>query len=131
MGGRAILCVDDEAIQNLSLKRELERTFGDRFIVETANNAENALGVLKDLVADGIEPFLLITDWLMPGMRGDELISKARAIHPGMFTIMITGQADEDTKRFCNMGTGVLGILDKPWRRSELVALIERTSRKD
>ncbi len=125
MRERAILCVDDEAIQLLALKRELQRSFGSRFIVETALDAKEALAVLDALAADGIELFMLITDWLMQGLRGDELIFEARTRFPRMQSILITGQADEEAKRRCVEAGGVLKILGKPWKREELFAAIE------
>ena len=125
MSARAILCVDDEAIQLLALKRELVRAFARRYVVETASDAAKALSLMASLEAEGATTFLLITDWLMPGMRGDELIRRAREIYPGLRAIMITGQADEEAKRRCLETEGVLGIFDKPWDRAALLAMIE------
>jgi len=124
----AILCVDDEAIQLLALKRELVRAFARRFVVETASDAERALRLLASLEAEGASTFLLITDWLMPGMKGDELIRQARSRYPGLRAIMITGQADEEAKRRCLETEGVLGIFDKPWDRAALLAMVESSA---
>jgi CheY-like chemotaxis protein len=124
-GERAIVCVDDEAIQLLALKRELGIRFGKRYLIEVAADGERALDLLEGLSAEGIDVPFLITDWLMPGIRGDELIKLARARFPRVRAIMITGQADEEAKRRCVEEGGVLGILGKPWRRDDLIATIE------
>ena len=124
MSPRAIICVDDEAIQLLALKREIQRALGSRFLVETALDAAEALSLLDALVADGIEIFMLVTDWLMPGMRGDELVITARKKIPGLRSIVITGQADEEAMRRCVEEGGALRIFGKPWKREELLATI-------
>ncbi len=128
MSALAILCVDDEAIQLLALKRELVRAFARRFVVETAPDADKALNLMASLEADGASTFLLITDWLMPGMKGDELIRQARTRYPSLRAIMITGQADEEAKRRCLETEGVLGIFDKPWDRAALLSMVERSA---
>lgn len=125
MSPKAIVCVDDEIIQLLALKRELERAFGPRYVIESATDAGRALSLLDSLSADGQEVFLLITDWLMPGIKGDELILSARAKHPDLRSIMITGQADEEAKRRCVEAGGVLRIFGKPWNREALISTIE------
>jgi CheY-like chemotaxis protein len=125
MSERAIVCVDDEAIQLLALKREIQRAFGQRYIVETALDAEQALATLDSLADDGVEIFMIITDWLMPGIRGDELILSARAKFPGLRSILMTGQVDEEAKRRCVEAGGVIKILGKPWKKEELFAAIE------
>ena len=43
----AILCVDDEAIILTSLKEQLRRRFGERYLYETAWEAENNQNINK------------------------------------------------------------------------------------
>jgi CheY-like chemotaxis protein len=82
MTEQAILCVDDEAIIVLAIKQELKTHFRERFIYETALNAEEALTIIDELTADGVSLILVISDWLMPGMKGDEFLSVVKRNHP-------------------------------------------------
>lgn len=121
---RAILCVDDEALIVLSLKQELSEYFGERFIYEGAMSADEALEVIDELVAEGVVVILIITDWLMPGLKGDELLLLVRERYPDIKSIMITGQADNDAiERAINQAC-VNAVLRKPWSREGLIGAI-------
>ena len=122
---RAILCVDDEALIVLSLKQELRSHYGDRFIYETALNAEAALAAIGDLKAEGVGGIALITDWLMPGLKGDALITLAHDRYPDIFAVVITGHADVESLDRLRSGGGLVAVLMKPWSRNELIAAVE------
>lgn len=121
----AIVCVDDEAIIVLSLKQELRSHFGDRFIYETALNAESAMRTIADLQDEGVRGIALITDWLMPGIKGDVLIERVRERNPDIYAVIITGHADVESLDRLRSGGGLSAVLMKPWRRSELIAAVE------
>ncbi len=124
MEKKAILCVDDEAIVVLSLKQELTSCFGDRFIYEGAMNAGEAMEIIDELVGEGIVVILIITDWLMPGIKGDEFLVKVRERHPGIKSIMITGQADDAAIERAKRLAGVSAVLRKPWSKDGLIGVI-------
>jgi CheY-like chemotaxis protein len=77
-----VLVVDDDLAMVSFIARAL-----DGYRVSTAGDAKEALAVL--LSADPID--LLITDYLMPGMTGDELVQSARASTPRLQVLVITG----------------------------------------
>jgi CheY-like chemotaxis protein len=125
MNKKAIMCVDDEVIILLSLKQELANYFGSRFIYESAMDALTAMKIIDELVADGVDVILIITDWLMPGLKGDEFLIKVRERHPTIKSIMITGQADEAAIRRAKTEAGVSEVLRKPWSREGLFGAIK------
>jgi CheY-like chemotaxis protein len=125
MSERAILCVDDEAIILLALKNELRRAFGGRFVYETALRADSGLEALDRLSSQGVEVVLVISDWLMPGVKGDEFLSIVRGRFPDTKAIMITGQADEDVIRESVASGLCVAVLRKPWKAAELVRAVE------
>lgn len=122
---RAILCVDDEAIILIALRQELKAVFGAAFIYETALDAYGGFRVIDELVEDGIEVVLIISDWLMPGMRGDEFLARVARTHPSIKAIMITGQADPEAMDRVGSSPNVLAVLRKPWRSEQLVDVIK------
>ena len=71
MSSAAILCVDDEIVILDSLKEQLKRYFGDRYIYEIAESAEEAWEVIEELHEDEIKILIIVSDWLMPGIKGD------------------------------------------------------------
>src|SRR5206468_9283543 len=81
---RTILCVDDNE-QSLSIRKVMLETRGYRVVCCTT--AEEALGVFKN---GGID--LVLSDVLMPGMDGTELISRIKSIAPTVPTILFSGK---------------------------------------
>ena len=67
MSESAILCVDDEVVILDSLKEQLKRQFGDRFIYEVAQSADEAWEVIEELHEDDIKVSELnqILRWLL------------------------------------------------------------------
>jgi len=126
MDGKAILCVDDEVIILLSMIQELKKVFGNRFIYEQAMDASSALKTIDELAADGVKVILIISDWLMPGIRGDEFLEIVNERHPEIKAIMITGHADQEAIERVRRNRTVLAVLGKPWESVELAEIIRR-----
>ncbi len=124
MVDKAILCVDDEAILLMALTYELRKNFGDTFIYEKAINADEAFGIIEDIKKEGIPLIMIISDWLMPGIKGDEFLEIIHEKYPEIKAIMITGHADLESLEKVKANQSVIGILKKPWDALELKNLI-------
>ena len=85
--GEAVLVVDDEAGVRRLIRRALERI---GYEVVDAADGPAALAALDG----GLAPHLLLTDVVMPGMRGPELAAAFRARHPGRPVLFMSGYAD-------------------------------------
>lgn len=114
-GERAILIVDDEAIILMAMRQELRLALGPGFRFELALSADEALKALDALTEEGVSVALVITDWLMPGIRGDELIVRIRSDHPGVNTIIVSGQTDGDALQALEKAGALDAFLVKPW----------------
>jgi CheY-like chemotaxis protein len=121
----AILCVDDDKLVLDSLRIQLNRHFKDRYLLEFAQDAMEGLEVIDHLSKVGIQTILVISDWMMPGMYGDEFLHWIKERYPRMNTMILTGQADD--KRLAQLQElGVTNcILTKPWSEAELVGRID------
>ncbi|MEZ5672839.1 MAG: response regulator [Thiotrichaceae bacterium] len=119
-----ILCVDDEVVILDSLKMQLKREFGDNYFYEMAENADEALEILDELEQDEVNILLLVSDWLMPGMRGDEFLIQVHQKFPKTIKIMLTGQADEDAIDRAINEANLFRCLCKPWNGQELIETI-------
>ena len=83
---KRILVVDDEPSVCQSLRVLLTR---DGYAVQTAWSGAEALTILTQEPQD-----LVITDFTMSGMKGDELARLIRARWPGTGIVLLTGSAD-------------------------------------
>jgi len=124
MNTQAILCVDDEAILLMALRQELRSALRDSFIYEVALSAEDALETIERLGREGITLALIITDWLMPGMDGEQLLEIVHERYPATKSILITGHADDNALRRIIADKRNLGVLRKPWSSRQLCSLI-------
>ncbi len=121
----AILCVDDEPIILISLKQELKKKLGNKFSYETAMNADEALEIIEELVGNGVNLILILSDWLMPGIKGDEFLIMVHKKYPGIKSILITGHADEKAIERVKKEAGTYTVLSKPWNPTELMEAVE------
>lgn len=108
--GTALL-VDDEDLVRMSTAHMLSDL---GFDVVEASSGEGALSML----AAGLDPQLLVTDHLMPGMTGAQLVEAVRTDRPSLKALIVSGYAEAE---------GIdpaLPRLTKPFRRDELSAML-------
>ena len=117
----AILCVDDEKIVLDSLQEQLENTFGDKFQYEIAESVDEAWEVIEDLVSDEYEMVLVISDWLMPRIKGDTFLIDVHRKFPSAVTIMLTGQADPEAVQNAMDNANLYAYIKKPWKEQDLI----------
>ncbi len=124
MSSKAILCVDDEAIILETLKEQLKRRLGQNYLYEGASDASEAWEVLEDLVAENVEVLIIVSDWLMPGMKGDEFLTQVHQKYPKIVTVLLTGQADQAAIDRAQKSANLYRCLHKPWSEEELANTI-------
>ena len=106
-----MLVVDDEA-ENTDF---LRRLFRADFVVQVAASGDEALGLLSKENFD-----VIITDQMMPGMTGVELLSRAVALAPEAVRILVTGFPDLDAAVSSVNEGRAFRFLTKPLDRKEL-----------
>jgi DNA-binding NtrC family response regulator len=129
MSNSAILCVDDEVMILESLKEQLQRNFGDRYLYEVAEGVDEAWTVIRELYDEGIRILVIVSDWLMPGVKGDDFLIAVHGRYPDIITVMLTGQADEAAIQRVRVEANLHACLRKPWNEAELVHTIETALR--
>jgi CheY-like chemotaxis protein len=120
MTNKTILLVDDESILLMALRQSLRLHFGSSYRYETSLCGEEALERIGALTEEGAEIALVISDWLMPGMKGDELLARVHARHPSIKLIMLTGHADESDMEKLAAEVNIAAFIRKPWSSKEL-----------
>jgi len=122
---RIVLCVDDEAILLMAAKHALRSRLGDEYRYETALSAESALELIDECILDGHRVEAVVSDWLMPGMRGDEFLRKVRERHPSICLILLTGYADRSAVQILERDIGLAAIFQKPCSMAALAGVIK------
>ena len=120
-----ILSLEDEAVVRDALERDLEQ-FWDKIRLEVAEDVDDAWTVIDEIVEDGDELALVLSDHRLPGKSGvdflvelmkDERFAATR-------TVLVTGQADQaDTIRAVNEA-GLDHYIAKPWRAARLQEVV-------
>ncbi len=112
MSSHKILIVEDEEFVRKALERLLRR---DGYTVLSAPSAEEALKLLREEEVD-----LVISDHLMPGMKGLEFLEVVRQRLPETLRIVLTGYAETNLViEAINKGE-VYRFLTKPWNDDDL-----------
>jgi len=113
---KPILIVDDEPQILTVLKRTLEAA---GMATEGASSAGEALSLVR------LRAFsLLLTDQVMPGMMGIDLIHRARSVRPEMTCLLMSGHPDAAEKMAEIVDAQIFRFVQKPWRREELLATV-------
>lgn len=118
---KVILCIDDEPIVLDALKEQIQQGFKGDYSVETAEGGEEALEIVDDLINEEAEIQIVIADFIMPGMKGDILLSKIHAKLPDVKTILLTGQASIEGVSNAVNNANLYRFISKPWERDDLI----------
>ncbi|WP_141734271.1 response regulator [Oligoflexus tunisiensis] len=112
-----IVYVDDEA-NNLTV---FEAICEPGWSVHCFDNPLTALSRLKEL-----DPWVIITDQRMPGMKGVEFLSLAAQLVPLAVRMIVTGYSDEDLVISSVTRAQVFDYIKKPWEPEHLEQSLER-----
>lgn len=115
-----IICVDDEPMILDSLRIELEGNLGDDCLIELAQSGEEALEIFIELREDNYKIPIVIADYIMPDMKGDELLKRIHSISPQTLKIMLTGQADVAGVGNAINYANLYRYIPKPWESEDL-----------
>lgn len=121
-----LLCVDDEVLVLNALRDQLRKAYGAKHVIEVAQSAEEGLEILDELVDEGLIPLVIISDWLMPRMTGDEFLIEAHKRFPHVVKIMLSGQADEKAVQRTRDEADLHEFIYKPWDPDALIRSIDK-----
>ena len=110
------MVIDDEKVASDMFRMSLEEA---GYIVETFLNFETALARLKEQKFD-----IVLTDLMMKGIDGMEVVRKVNSLHSDTKTIMITAFTKRDTAVEA-LRRDVHALIPKPVRLKELRASIQ------
>ncbi|MCI0569808.1 MAG: sigma-54 dependent transcriptional regulator, partial [Myxococcaceae bacterium] len=116
-----ILVVDDDQANLESVARIFQR---EGLEVLTASSGKDGLELLRRP-----EVRVLVTDLMMPGMDGQELLRAARSVRPDVEVVLMTAYGTVETA-VAAMKDGAYDFITKPLKRHALVKSVEKALEK-
>jgi signal transduction histidine kinase/CheY-like chemotaxis protein len=114
---KTIWVVDDDAAVRNMISAALTKQG------HTVYTSSDGASALVDLSATPVEVELLITDILMPGLDGLQLVERLGDRHPGMKVLFVSGYPDEHHQELMDGGRH---FLHKPFRPQQLAEQLLR-----
>jgi DNA-binding NtrC family response regulator len=115
----AVLLVDDEEMILTSI-RTLLMLEADYEVVCFTNPVE-AAQYLENHAVD-----ITVSDYLMPGLTGIQLLAEAKRWQPEATRVLLTGHADKASAIQAINQVGLFQYLEKPWDNTQLLLVIHQ-----
>lgn len=115
---KTLLVIDDDKMILMILKQMLTKA---GYRVFTAASGEEGIAMLSTTNVD-----LVLTDYLMPGMSGIEVLNIIKLNQPLLPIIMLTGHGDV-ALTIKAIQLGAVDFIEKPIHSKELIEVIKRT----
>ena len=122
---KAIICVDDDKTILSALRFQLGKILGNQIIIEIAENGFEAIEIIEELIEEGIQIPILVSDQIMPEMQGHELVEKVGNQFPEIMCIILTGYIEPmENEKLVEQSQNLLAVINKPWDEKQLIELI-------
>lgn len=117
-----VLVVDDEQDMLSLIEDQLKDL---PFVIQTTTSPVEAVRILQT------EPVsVLITDYNMPAINGNEVLAAAQNVDANIVSILATGSADLNTTiRAINEG-GIFKYVSKPWKKDEIKEAVSEAAKR-
>lgn len=125
MAKEYVVCVDDERVVVQSLKQELKLDpFFKDITVEISDTPRSVPALVEDILSEGGEVLVVISDQRMPLMSGDELLIELHRRIPETNNILLTGFTDLDAVVRLVNTNALYRYIAKPWDWQDMVMTI-------
>ena len=104
-----VLIVDDSRSMRMLIKRCMRQAGFGGLVIEEAEDGNDGLAKLKDGV-----PRLILSDWNMAGMGGEQFAQNVHAAYPNLTIGFITSEAAEEIRGRA-ITAGAKFLLTKPF----------------
>lgn len=112
-----VMIVDDEDMVVTSVRAYLQ--LETEYQIQAFTNPKEAAASLELQPVD-----VIVSDFMMPGMSGLELLTKAKQLQPEAARVLLTGHADKHSAIQAINEVGLFQYLEKPWDNAQLLLVI-------
>ncbi len=124
MENAVILCIDDERVVLNGLQSQLSREFGGQYGIELTESGEEALALMEELQRSGHDIPIVISDQVMPGLKGHEVLKHIHKASPSTYTVLLTGQSDFEAVTEAINYANLYRYIAKPWESNDLIMTV-------
>lgn len=124
MKSHLILCLDDEKIILDSLKVQLKSELNDDYYLEFSQDGQEGLEIIDEYYHSGVSVVVIVSDWLMPGMKGDEFLIRVNQKYKGVVAIMLSGHSELGAVQRAIKEANLFKLITKPWDKADLIKTI-------
>ena len=121
---KIILCIDDNIEVLKSLRFQMRQNLARDVRIVLAEGSEEALNTLDAIDLSKNDMLLIISDWLMPNINGEDLIKMIEHRWGPILTIVLSGHITPEAKERLIDLQQVISVMNKPWDGDALTALI-------
>ena len=115
----AIVLVDDEPMILTSIRTLLMLEMECE--IESFTSPLEAVKCLEKSTVD-----VTVSDYLMPGMTGIQLLAEAKRLQPEAARVLLTGHADKASAIQAINEVGLFHYLEKPWDNTQFLLVIQQ-----
>ncbi len=123
---KIVICVDDEKIVLNAVGKQLKRALGKNYEFELAESAEEAQEIILEVEEQGNHVVMIISDQIMPSMKGDEFLVSLHERRPQIIKILLTGQAALDSAINAVNNADLFRYITKPWEEEDFVLTVRK-----
>jgi len=114
--GKILLVEDDDAVRRMT--REFLKIAG-----YTVVEAQSAADAIQWVESNGGAVDLVLTDVVMPGMKGRELVEQLTKLHPGLKVLYMSAYTEDDAINIGILSPGT-AFIEKPFSPDELASKV-------
>jgi CheY-like chemotaxis protein len=120
MHTNVVIVVDDDLTILELLRYQIADTVSSECDVELATSGGEVDELLNQLVAQGKQVKVLVTDYFLDDATGIDIIKKVKVHFPNCATVLLTGQHQRDIERVVDNSVTPDRYFSKPWNSFEL-----------
>lgn len=126
---QAIICVDDDKFLLNMLVEQIRGWVGEKMRIEKANSGAEALELLDSCIKDGVDIPLFISDYIMPGMNGAEVLAEVHKRDRHTKTVMLTGHTAVEGIVSAINKAALYRFIAKPWNANDMMLTVTEALR--
>jgi class 3 adenylate cyclase len=121
-----ILCVDDEASVLQAVRSQLREHYKNTIDIEVASSGSEAIELVKELIEDGVDLWVVLCDEIMPEQRGHQVLAQIHKFSPETRTVLLTGQTELEAVTESVNHANLFHFIAKPWEKMDLLMTVDR-----